>query len=129
MSAPADNKVVMLKLFEKVSAKGRRYAFGYLGEAKVVAFVDEREDEQRCDSSAVWAVYVAPKEDKSRGESSGGGGGGGHYGSGGVQRPPRPARRIAGRCRLTISTIYGMEAEERALSSWPRQRPDRSLHK
>lgn len=48
------DKVLVMKLYERISAKGTRYFAGRLGAARVVAFLDHKA-EADC---PVWNVYV-----------------------------------------------------------------------
>lgn len=56
------DKVLLLELKERTSAKGNRYLSGWLGKASVVAFMDDKADEP------TWKVYVS--EPKPKGETS-----------------------------------------------------------
>lgn len=55
-SKPANTRVPMTRLFEKVSAKGNRYFTGRLGNARVLLFRDEHAD---TGGDPVWQMYLA----------------------------------------------------------------------
>ena len=60
------NKVLLLKLYARQSARGNEYLIGRLGAATVIAFKDDRA-ELREGTLAVWNVYVQePTDDGAR---------------------------------------------------------------
>jgi hypothetical protein len=74
----ASEKILLCRLYEKTGARsGRWYLYGYLGSARLVAFLDE-DAELRYGATAVFNVFVqAAEERKSHGDTGGG------------DRPPR----------------------------------------
>ncbi len=59
MSGPREPRVLLLTLSERTSAKGTRYFTGYLGKAKLVAFLDKDPDKF---GNPVWSVYASEPE-------------------------------------------------------------------
>ncbi len=55
----AANRVLLLALSERTSAKGRRYMSGWLGKASVVAFEADEPDRY---GNAQWEVFVSTPE-------------------------------------------------------------------
>lgn len=53
-----NEKVLLLELKERTSAKGNRYLAGWLGKASVVAFMDDKAGEP------TWQVYVSERKPK-----------------------------------------------------------------
>ncbi len=62
MSVP--NRVLLLTLSERTSAKGRRYMSGRLGKASVVAFEAEEPDRY---GNATWDLFVSTPEPRGEG--------------------------------------------------------------
>lgn len=54
------DKVLLLELRERTSAKGNAYMSGWLGKAAVVAFSEDREGE------TIWKVYVSTPNQSGR---------------------------------------------------------------
>ena len=54
-TAPRDNRVLMVRLVQRTSARGTVYLTGWLGRARLVGFMGEP-DEQ---GNAVWDIYCA----------------------------------------------------------------------
>jgi hypothetical protein len=69
----ASEKILLCKLYEKTGVRsGRRYLYGYLGSARLVAFLDE-DAELRYGATAVFNVFVqAAEERKSEGDAGAG---------------------------------------------------------
>jgi hypothetical protein len=64
MTAP---RVLLMRLFERTSAKGNRYLTGRLSSAKLIAFeATDVPDEQRYGADIVWNVYVQGDQDGQR---------------------------------------------------------------
>ena len=49
-------KVLLMQLSERTSAKGTRYLSGFLGKAKLVAFLDQEPDKF---GNPQWSVYAS----------------------------------------------------------------------
>lgn len=64
MSKTNGPKVPLLRLWERTSANGNRYFSGYMGQASVVMFRDDKAE----GDNPVWQVYVseAPNNRRSR---------------------------------------------------------------
>lgn len=58
-------KVLLLKLFERTCANGKRYMSGRLGNARVIAFMDDTVEKQ-FGAEAVWNVFLEPGDDSRR---------------------------------------------------------------
>jgi hypothetical protein len=57
-------KVMLLRLFERTSAKGNRYFTGRLGSAKLIVFeATDLPDDQRYGAEVVWNVFVQGEQD------------------------------------------------------------------
>jgi hypothetical protein len=52
------SRVLLMQLSQRTSARGTRYLSGWLGKARVVAFIREPDEEGRL----VWDVFVATPE-------------------------------------------------------------------
>lgn len=60
-----DTRVPFFRLLERVSEGGKTYFVGYLGDAKVIVFKDERCEEPRFGAVAEWQAYLCEKPKKS----------------------------------------------------------------
>ena len=56
MSGQREPRVLLMKLSERVSAKGTKYFSGFLGQARLVAFLDQEPDKF---GNPQWSVYAA----------------------------------------------------------------------
>lgn len=54
-----DTKIELMTLWQRESAKGTPYLSGFLGSARVVAFIDNTA-ELREGVTAIWRVYIQP---------------------------------------------------------------------
>jgi hypothetical protein len=77
-------KVPLLTLWQKTSKQGKPYLYGYLGQSKVIAFLDDRA-ELKFGAEAAFNLFLQAKEP--RGEGGGEGYSAKSYSSG-VQRYP-----------------------------------------
>lgn len=68
----SDARIPLLRLFECVSENGKTYFKGYLGDARVIVFKDEKCTEPRYGSIAEWQVYVAERTAQAKRQSGGG---------------------------------------------------------
>ena len=71
MTGRPEPKVLLMQLSERTSAKGTRYFTGYLGRAKLVAFLDQEPDKF---GNPQWSVYAAepvPRGDGAAGDRAG----------------------------------------------------------
>ena len=69
MSGKPEPKVLLMQLSERTSARGTRYLSGFLGRAKLVAFLDQEPDRF---GNPQWSVYAS--EPASRGDQAAGAG-------------------------------------------------------
>lgn len=55
-------RIPLCRLMERKSENGRTYFTGYLGDAKILIFKDEKCDAPRFGSVAEWQMYVVEKQ-------------------------------------------------------------------
>ena len=61
-------KVLLMQLSERTSAKGLRYLSGFLGKAKLVAFLDQEPDKF---GNPQWSVYASEPPPRGDGTAAG----------------------------------------------------------
>lgn len=66
MSGPGE-KILLVTLWERTSAKGNTYLSGFLGKARVIGF----RGEPREDGTPVWEIYLQPGKEQEERAGSG----------------------------------------------------------
>ena len=74
MNGRPEPKVLLMQLSERTSAKGTRYLSGFLGKAKLVAFLDQAPDRYGNPQWSVYASEPAPRGDQVAGDRTAGAG-------------------------------------------------------
>ena len=74
MNGRPEPKVLLMQLSERTSAKGTRYLSGFLGKAKLVAFLDQERDRFGNPQWSVYASEPAPRGDQVAGDRTAGAG-------------------------------------------------------
>ena len=65
MSGPGE-KILLVTLWERISAKGNTYLTGFLGKARIIGF----KGEPTADGTPTWDIFLEPgKEQEERGSS------------------------------------------------------------
>jgi hypothetical protein len=67
-------KVLLMQLSERTTARGTRYLSGFLGRARLVAFLDQEPDKFGNPQWSVYAAEPAPREDQAAGDRAAGAG-------------------------------------------------------